>query len=452
MIRRALLAGILLVTVQVNFAQEKWQSLFNGKDLSGWKIINGTAKYYIDADMIAGEAVLNSPNSSLATEKKYSDFILELEVKIDSRINSGIQVRSESRPDYKNGAVFGYQVKIDPSQRTWTGGILDEARRGWLYTLDENPQAKTALKKDDWNKIRIEALGNSIRTWVNGIACADLLDDMTKEGFIALQVHSIGTDKQKEGGKVYFKNIRILTESVERYASKQEPVIPQRNFVPNTLSEREKKEGWKLLWDGKTGAGWKGAKLDMFPERGWEIKDGVLKVLKSEGAEARNGGDIITADKYKNFELMVEFSITEGANSGVKYFVDPELNKGTGSAIGCEFQILDDEKHPDAKLGVAGNRTLSSLYDLITAGPKKFSGIGQWNRGRIIVKDNNVEHWLNGQKTVEYARGTQMWRALVAYSKYKVWPGFGEAKEGHILLQDHGDEVWFRNIKIKELN
>ena len=205
------------------------------------------------------------------------------------------------------------------------------------------------------------------------------------------------------------------------------------------------------MWDGKTTEGWRSAKSEKFPSGGWEIADGALKTLKSNGFESKNGGDIITTKKYKNFELLVEFKVTEGSNSGIKYFVDPDLNKGEGSAIGCEFQILDDEKHPDAKLGVKGNRTVGSLYDLIPAVNKRFSGVGEWNHARIIVNGNHVEHWMNGFKVVEYERGTQMWRALVAYSKYKDWPNFGESPEGHILLQEHGFEVWFRSIKIREL-
>ena len=450
-VKRILISFFMIISLIELSAQENWKLLFNGKDLSGWEPINGYAKYYVQDGILVGEAVVGSPNSFLCTKEKFSDFILEFEIKTDPQLNTGVQFRSESKTDYMNGRVHGYQVEIDPSDRAWSGGIYDEARRGWLYTLDENPNGRKAFKNGEWNKVRVEVIGFSIRTWINGIACADIIDNTTREGIIGLQVHDIKNDPAKNGIKALWRNIRIITTDLVKFKSPSGN-IPQYNFIQNTISDFEKEKGWKLLWDGKTTEGWRGAKLDKFPEYGWEIKDGVLRVLPSGGAESRNGGDIITTKKYKNFELIVDFKITEGANSGIKYFVDPELNKGEGSAIGCEFQILDDAKHPDAKLGVAGNRTLGSLYDLIAPVNKRFNGIGQWNRARVIVKDNNVEHWLNGFKVVEYARSTQMWRALVAYSKYSVWKNFGEFKEGHILLQDHGDEVSFMNIKIREIN
>lgn len=393
---------------------------------------------------------MNTPNTFLATKKMYGDFILEFEFKVDDGLNSGVQFRSNSLKEYQNGRVHGYQFEIDPSSRAWTGGIYDEARRGWLYPMNYNPEGQKAFKNGEWNKARIEAIGSSIRTWVNGVPCTDLLDNTTLSGFIALQVHSIG-NADLEGKTVAWRNIRILTQDLERFKTPENDKVKQINTIANTISEREAAEGWKLLWDGKTAEGWRGAKLDHFPEKGWSIDNGVLKVHKSGGGESTNGGDIVTTRPYKNFMLKVDFRITEGANSGIKYFVDTNLNKGEGSAIGCEFQILDDRWHPDAKLGVEGNRTLGSLYDLIPAPKDKPFRSGFFNTAMVIVKGTHVEHWLNGVKIIEYERNNQMWEALVNFSKYKDWPNFGNAEEGLLLLQDHGDEVWFQNIKIKEL-
>lgn len=165
----------------------------------------------------------------------------------------------------------------------------------------------------------------------------------------------------------------------------------------------------------------------------------------------KSGGDIITINKYKNFELIVDFLYTPGANSGIKYFIDAETNNGTLAQIGCEYQILDDKLHPDAKSGINGNRTLAGLYDLIPPKNKRDNGPDKWNRAIIIVKGNHIEHWLNGQMPVSYERGDAAWKALVATSKFKSSPNFGEATEGHILLQDHGNKVSFKNVKIREI-
>ncbi|HHT34568.1 MAG TPA: DUF1080 domain-containing protein [Bacteroidales bacterium] len=449
--KKRILLMVTLVAMLTSCAQgPKWQDLFNGENLDGWEKLNGTAEYKVEDGAIVGISQLNTPNTFLATNKNYDDFILEFEFKVDDGLNSGVQFRSLSLPEFQEGRVHGYQFEIDPSERAWTGGVYDEARRGWLYPLNYNPEGQQAFKNGEWNKARIEAIGNSIRTWVNDVPCADLLDSTTASGFIALQVHSIGNAEQ-EGKSVAWRNIRILTEELEQYRIPEKSDVKQINQIANTLSEREAADGWVLLWDGKSSDGWRGAKQDSFPEAGWSMADGILKVHKSDGGESTNGGDIVTTRLYKDFMLKVDFRITEGANSGIKYFVDTDLNKGQGSAIGCEFQILDDRRHPDAKMGKDGNRTLGSLYDLIPAPADKPFRSGFFNTAMVVVEGNHVEHWLNGVKIVEYERNNEEWNQLVQTSKYKDWPNFGNAGEGLILLQDHGDEVWFQNIKIKEL-
>ncbi|WP_236975697.1 3-keto-disaccharide hydrolase [Membranihabitans maritimus] len=451
------LAIFALLGVQSIFAQDlNWKELFNGQNFDGWTQLNGEAEYKIDGDEIVGISKLNTPNSFMTTDKLYSDFILEFEVKVDPSLNSGVQFRSNSFDEYRDGRVHGYQCEIDPSSRAYSGGVYDEGRRGWLYPLARNEEGRKAFNVGGWNKYRIEAIGPSIRIWVNGVQTTNLLDDMTSEGFIGLQVHGIGREEQA-GNEIRWKNIRIATENLEENRWPVATYAPELNYIANHLSEHEKRTGWRMLWDGKSTDGWRGAKLESFPARGWEIEDGELVVLEGNGGESTNGGDIVTEDLFGNFELKFEFKITEGANSGVKYFVDAELNKGSGSAIGLEFQVLDDKEHPDAKKGVNGNRTVGSLYDLIPASNlsvpsrgKPFRGVDNWNQGRIVVKGNHVEHWLNGFKVVEYERKTPTFRALVDYSKYEKWPNFGELDEGHILLQDHGNRVAYRSIKVRE--
>jgi hypothetical protein len=431
-----------------------WEPLFNGRDLAGWRQVNGSAPYTVVDGAIVGTTVAGSPNSFLATEKTYGDFVFECEVLQEGGpSNSGVQFRSASRPELQDGRVHGYQLEIDPSPRAWTGGVYDEARRGWLYPGDANPRAKTAYQYGRWNLLRIEAIGPSIRTWVNGIPVAHVIDDREPRGFFALQVHSI--DRPEDAGRrILFRNLRIQTTDLH-----PAPIddIFIRDTIPNSVSEAERAQGWRLLWDGRTTQGWRGAHRSAFPERGWTIENGELAVQEAGGGEARHGGDIVTEEEFSAFEMQLDFKLTAGANSGIKYFVTERIDPGGGSAIGLELQLLDDALHPDAKLGAGGNRTLGSLYDLIPRGPMPgglaiVPKVGEWQHARLVVfPDGRVEHWLNGIRVVEYRRGSPLFAALVARSKYEKMEGFGLAETGRLLLQDHGNHVRFRSIKVRSL-
>lgn len=255
-------------------------------------------------------------------------------------------------------------------------------------------------------------------------------------------------------GACQSRSARTQTENTEAAGT-----APEVNLAPNTLSEQEEADGWRLLFDGQTTAGWRGAHKEAFPDFGWKVEDGQLIVMSADGRESTNGGDIVYApEEFSAFELSLEFKITEGANSGIKYFVTEE-EQPSGSAFGLEFQILDDNVHPDAELYTTapGSRRLAGLYDLIKPENVSFNGVGSWNQAVIKVFPNNhVEHWMNGFKTVEYDRGAEAFRALVKGSKYAATVYnehglFGEAPRGRILLQDHGNEVAFRSIKIRPL-
>jgi hypothetical protein len=164
------------------------------------------------------------------------------------------------------------------------------------------------------------------------------------------------------------------------------------------------------------------------------------------------GGDLITVDQFENFEFEIEWKLSKGGNSGIKYLVSEDLPKTGRSGVSFDYQVLDDENHPDAKLGIAGNRTVGSLYDLIPASAnKKVNPIGTFNKTRIVKRGTHIEHWLNGIKVLEFEQGSPDLKARIAKSKFSTTAGFGEAKRGHILLQDHNEEVSFKNIRIREL-
>ena len=210
----------------------------------------------------------------------------------------------------------------------------------------------------------------------------------------------------------------------------------------NSLTAAEREAGWQLLFDGTSMEHFRGFRKDEVPE-GWQVQDGAI-TLAGKGA-----GDIVTKDQYEDFELSIDWKIAEGGNSGIFYHVSEDAAYDNTYNSGPEMQVLDDERHPDAKRGVNGNRQAGSLYDLIPLSTPAVKPAGEWNTARLLVKVGKVEHWLNGKKVVEYELGTPEWNSMIAKSKFATMKGFGAEKKGHIALQDHGDPVWFRNIKIR---
>ncbi len=214
----------------------------------------------------------------------------------------------------------------------------------------------------------------------------------------------------------------------------------------NTLTDQERDEGWKLLFDGETTGEWRVYNGDDFPESSWVIEDEAL-TFKPGG---EGGKDIITKEKYENFDLKLEWKISEDGNSGIFYKVMEQPSQAIYWSA-PEFQLLDNENHPDAERGENGNRKAASLYDLLPAEPQNAKPYGEWNSARIVVDGARVEHWQNGTKVLEFELWTPEWYEMIRNSKFREHPEFGDAREGYIGLQDHGDKISFRNIKIRPL-
>lgn len=369
-------------------AEPAWKDLFNGKTLDGWTQRGGKAKYAVEDGAVVGTTAVGTPNSFLCTDRDYGDFILELEYKVDPKMNSGVQFRSQSLPGYKRGQVHGYQIEIDPSSRAWSAGIYDEGRRGWLYSLEKNPAAQKAFKQNEWNHYRIEAIGDSIRTWINGVPAADLRDAMTLSGFIALQVH--GTS-EKEPMQVRWRNIRI--QDLGRHT-------------------------WKPLFDGKSLAGW-----DTLPGGQWKVVDGVI-LGTSDRSEPRHGL-LATRERYDDFTVRLKFKVTDG-DSG--FYFRSEKVPGPVGVHG--FQVEIDTTYETGGLYETGGRNWVVQYK--PEEEKKWYHRNAWNDLTVSAHGRRTVVHLNGEKTAELTDD----------------PG---RTSGHLALQLHGGmdmHVEYKDIEL----
>lgn len=420
-----LLVALLALPFSLSAAEPgEWIELFNGEDLTGWVQRGGEAKYSIDGDAILGVTVPNTPNSFLCTEKNYNNFILELEYKVDPTLNCGIQIRSNSLPEYKNGQVHGYQVEIDPSDRGWSCGIYDEGRRGWLNDLSENPAARYAFKQDDWNHYRIEAVGNHIRTWINGVPAADLIDGMTPSGFIALQVHGIG--KRDEALEVRYRNIRI--QDLGEKTTYRVPVTPAYKHNGPLVAEgatfRQLGAGYRftegpaLAPDGKIFfSDIPNARIHVY-----DPSNGAIKIYREQSGEANGlvftpagaliacegkarrvthtdfAGNIeVLADQYEGKKLNSPNDVIPDGVGGF-YFTDPRYGKGDDREIDVEAvyyidksrkitQVITDLVRPNGLILTPDSRI---LYVVDQAAEKTYAydvtGPGKLENARLFAE------------------------------------------------------------------
>lgn len=368
--------------------ETKLKSLFDGKTLTGWKQLGGKALYEARDGAIVGTSVRGTPNSFLCTEKTYGDFILEFEVKVDPPLNSGVQIRSNSLKQYRKGRVHGYQVEIDSSERAFSGGIYDEAGRGWLHDLKDNEEARKAFDVEKWNHYRVVAIGDWMRTWVNGVPAADLVDSMTQTGFIGLQVHGV---KTKEPLTVRWRNIRI-----------------------QDLGSHV----WQPLFDGRSLEGW-----HPLPGGKWEVQDGVIVATSSK--DEKRHGMLVTDNRYGDFTVRLKFKAVQG-NSGFYFRVDKvESNVGVH---GFQAEI-------DASNNIGGLYETGGRGWVIRPGPEevqKYFKPQKWNEMTVSAHGRRIVVHVNGHKTAEL----------------KDDPG---RLQGHLALQLHGGQdmnVMFKDIEM----
>jgi hypothetical protein len=398
--------AVPLARGQTTPAEPAWKPLFDGKSLDGWTRRGGQATYRVDGDCIVGTTAGDTPNTFLCTDRDFADFVLEYDFKIDPKLNSGVQIRSNSAPGYRKGVVHGYQVEIDPSERGFTCGIYDESRREWLQDMSKNETARKAFKQNEWNKVRVEARGDSIRTWLNGVPAADLKDDLTRSGFIGLQVHS--TDS-KDPLEVRWRNLRI-----------QDLGDPSRDPPKNATV---------LLGPSGDVSNWESAKTPGSKIE-WPFANGYLEVKPGSG-------DIVSRPTFNDARLHVEFCVDNNDKEG-----QANGNSGVYIQRRYEVQILNSAGQDPA------DDICGGIYKVKAADYNLALPAGQWQTYDISFRaarfDASGKKTENARVTV-YHNGTRIHNNVEIPDK----TGGGQpeaATPGPLLLQDHGNKIRFRNV------
>jgi hypothetical protein len=394
---------VLLLGLAALLPAQSWQSLFDGKTLKGWTQCNGKATYRVENGIITGRTAEGSPNSFLCSDKEYGDFILELETKFDPRLNSGIQIRSHRYPTdtavqtfngktvntakHPAGRVYGYQVEISHLQSGASGGIYDEARRGWVANIQTDPKSNKAIKENEWNHYKIQAIGDHMRVWVNGVPCADLRDSADLTGFIALQVHSFKGDSPAE---VSWRNIRIQDLGKHR---------------------------WRPLFDGKSMKGW----TKVGPGE-WKIEDGAFHAKSTPGEQA--SGFVVHQENFKDATLRVHYKMGKNGDGNSGFFVrsDPKTHAG--------YEVEIDEKKGSGGLFEVGGRKW-------VTGPEDNAAVkaDDWNELVASVHGDRIVFHLNGVKTLDLPNDTQ---------------GRKEGVVALQVHNRRLTEVWFKDVAVLE--
>lgn len=395
-----------MIAALLTLGAAQWVPLFDGKTLDGWTRINGTAGFGVDKGEIVGKTVKGSPNSFLCSNKQYADFELELDLKTDPRMNSGVQFRSISVPGYQNGRVHGYQAEADPTGRGWSGGLYEEARRGWLHDLSKDEKAQKAFKNGAWNHYRIVAKGDRIQIWVNKVLTTDFRDSMTKRGFIAMQVHQSDMD----GLEVRWKNARIkdLGDPTMNPPKGGKWLLKTQADTANWIRERDKAP-FPWLWTGTS--------------------------------MMTRGGDLITKEGFGDARFHIEFKTDDNGLEG-----QANGNSGCYFQQSYEIQVLNS-----APRGPADNEC-GGFYQIKAPDFAMAYPAGMWQTYDV---EFHAAKWKDGAKS-EDAWVTVYHNGVRIHEKVKLpkatAAGLAEAPGNRpIRLQDHGNKVEYRNIWVAGL-